>query len=475
MRWKTTFILLTVTIAIGAYVALYEIKQPSPEFQRLRTSQVVRIPRDEVTEITIQGPKSQVVLSREGQTWQLGTPRVRADGEFVQALLSETTSLMSERVLSGSPEQPLELKAFGLDPPAARLTLVANTTPTTLLFGASTAVRENRYVQVEGRPEIFVVSSGLFDRLDQPAEVFRDPLLIRLESWRTDELTVTSVDGTLILVRHDDDWRLTQPFTDRADRAEVGAFLSHLSGLRIKRFVDDAPTAEQLSTWGLDHPTLEVMLSEGEPRIQRTLVFGASVADDASLVYAKRSDEPSLYAVASEDLQALRRDPHGLRATTCFEFFTSQVRKAELTTEGAGWTIERAQDQWRATGSSAVLDAGQVERWLSQLADLRLSGFEDDAPTALSRYGLDPPSAIVAVWTMVHQEPQRLFVGATLPESTNRYGRIEGRDAVVRLPALIAELLGTTLDNLGPPDRTGSSKGRTEEASPQGESTVDTP
>ena len=60
-----------------------------------------------------------------------------------------------------------------------------------------------------------------------------------------------------------------------------------------------------------------------------------------------------------------------------------------------------------------------------------------------SRYGLEPPRATIAIWTEGTEQPQRLLVGDPIEQTQSRYGRIEGRQMVVRLPEIINELIAT--------------------------------
>jgi hypothetical protein len=133
------------------------------------------------------------------------------------------------------------------------------------------------------------------------------------------------------------------------------------------------------------------------------------------------------------------------------EFFTSEVTKIEALQGTSGWTIERKEETWRAKDSDELLDAGRVETFLNTLADLRLSEFVEEHPQDLARYGLEPTAGAISVWTTHQDAPQRLLVGNTMEGSADRYGRIEGREAVVRLPEAITGLISKTVDQFRPP------------------------
>ena len=454
MKWKTTLALMLATIGIGAFISLYEIRQPSPEERERHSRVLVSIPSESVSQIELHTPSVTVSLSRDGTRWRLGPQRLRANEELIGQLLNETASLTAQRIFPASPEKPLDLKAFGLDPAVARLTLTADGTATTRLLGETTPVHNNRYVKRADRPQVAVIAPTLFVVINHPAEEFRDPLLIRFDTWMTDSLTITSPARALTVAHSGMDWRLISPLNDRADRTEVMNLLNSVSGLRIARVLEETPQVEQLSTWGLDAPKAEVTLTlRDEQAASPTVFFGKPLPEDSSLVYAKRSDEPALYAVSATAVDALLQDPNGLRAKACLEFFTSEVTKIEVLQGTTGWTIERKDGVWNSVSDTKLtaLDTARVEGFLNAVADLRLTGFVDEHPQDLARYGLEPPAGTISVWTTNPEKPQRLLVGTTIEGSTNRYGRMEGREAVVSLPGTITGLLQTSLDQFRPP------------------------
>ena len=308
MQWKTTVALLLLTVGIGAYISLYEIRQPLPEERKQLAKRVVDLPLSSVSHISIELPQSKVTLVREGNStnWQLEPQRVRADTELIQRLLHHTNPLTARRVLTGNTDRPLDLAGFGLEPALGQITWAAGGIPTTLLFGETTPVGAARYAKLAGGAEVFVIPPEVFDDANHPPDIFRDPRLLRFSTGAVERISLATPSTTIELTRQGDAWRLTRPLTDQADGAQVDALLRNLVGMRIKRYVDDAPAVEQRSAWGLDHPALELTLALQQPSAGNlTLFFGSPLPEDRSLVYAKRSDEPSLYAVAAVDVKAL--------------------------------------------------------------------------------------------------------------------------------------------------------------------------
>jgi len=472
MKWKTTLILLAVTVGVGAYISLYELKQPGQEQRRRLANQIVGLPTDAVTQLAIEMPDTHLTVVRHDDTWRLNPDGIRVNSTVVNGILGQTRSLIAERSFSSSPEQPLVLNAYGLDPAVGSLSLTTENGTTTVRFGDTTALQNNRYVQVADRPEVFVVSSQLFDLINQPAEAFHDPLLIRFSSWEAKALSARAPSAHYELAQRDGEWHLLQPIVDLADRTKVHALLSHLSRLHTQEMLERSPSAEQLSTWGLDEPVSEITLTAEAPPI--TIHFGhplpsrptaspdegpaspgndsAESADEtfAPRLPAQRSDEPFVYAIDAADLEVLLADPQGLRSRSGFEFFTAQVSQIELTWKETTWTIERVDGTWRTPDTDAEFDQSRIATFLRQLSDLRISEFLDEVPSDLASLGLSPPAGSLTVWTAERDEPQRLLVGAAVGETSDRYARLQPRDVLVELPASVVALLETPLDQLQP-------------------------
>src|SRR3989338_9180072 len=121
MKWKTTLALLLVTVGVGAFISLYEIKQPGTQERERRSRQLLNIPAESVSQIEWRTAAATISLTREGARWRLGPQRVRANEEVIGQLLNETASLTAQRLFPASLDKPLDLKAFGLDPSMAQL------------------------------------------------------------------------------------------------------------------------------------------------------------------------------------------------------------------------------------------------------------------------------------------------------------------------------------------------------------------
>lgn len=446
MRWKTTVGLLILTVGIGTYVSLYELKRPTPEEQVELAKEVVRLPSEDITSVIVESPQANVSLQRRNDSWHLVSPlAVRADDALVQRLLNELNPLEAERVLEGSKATPLSLGEFGLAPPQAMLTAIAGSRTVTVLFGTPTAVGGNRYVTLADSSKVLTVSSRLFDALNHPLDAYRSRELLDVDTWSATQITVASPASSYALRKQAPAgrWQLLEPLMDEAEGAAVSSTLSKLRGLRAERFITDAPQVEQALAWGFDAPFAHITIAFDNKSTPLELFVGKPTTDNPEQRYAKRTDEPTIYAVTKDRVEALLQDPQTLRARTVLDFFANQATKVRVRWQDASWTIEKREGTWQLADDQQALDGSQVDEWLWKLRDVKLTRFVEDEPQSLSRYGLDPPNGTIQVWLTDQQQSKELLIGEAVGQGKARYGRMVGRPSIVELPETLLDLLVT--------------------------------
>lgn len=301
MHWKTTAVLLGLTVAVGAYVSLYELRQPDREARRRQATEVWDVPDDAARLRLAWAGRPEVVLVRDGASWRLTPGGYRADLHYVEGVLG-ALRLHASRTLT-----PHALAEFGLAPPEASLTIDQRT----LLIGRLTPVPGSRYVKLADRPEVHVVDAAAIEAADKPAEHFRDRALLRVEPWEMHQVVWVDRDRVVKVSRSGDAWQLGDP-PQPADDQAVMRWLAQWSSLPISAFVNDAaqPADRDAAQLGAPAQRLELTLDGGRTL---TVSLGAAVPEHPELRYAGRDDEPAqLYGVAEADLDVLEQSSEGL-------------------------------------------------------------------------------------------------------------------------------------------------------------------
>ena len=160
MSFKTTYILFGVLILVVGVFALTQIthrQPPSDVAYVLPTLHDDKITNNDITSIEIQtsGPKyrpEDLIFTRTDSGWQIKDPNVRADHVAVDQVVSDVMRAAREKE---GVDITNDLKKFGLEPPAATVTLKGNDQQWKLNIGDESVGKTNAlvYVTSSDRPK----------------------------------------------------------------------------------------------------------------------------------------------------------------------------------------------------------------------------------------------------------------------------------------------------------------------------------
>ena len=122
MRWQTTAVLAVLLLALGGFYYLYEVRwAPAREEAASRKGRLFVADTKDVTEVVIKRAEDTVRLKRQGEDWDMLEPlRARGSRPAVDETLANLMTAKIDREIVAKPEA---LGEFGLDKPAAEVTL----------------------------------------------------------------------------------------------------------------------------------------------------------------------------------------------------------------------------------------------------------------------------------------------------------------------------------------------------------------
>ena len=205
----------------------------------LRDKRVLHFDRDKVDLIEVTQPSSPAVqLARSGSDWMVKQPiQTRGDYSAVEGLLTRlSTAAMTKLIDPNGPE------SFGLDKPAAVVTLGAGSTRATLEFGEEKdgAV----YARDVARQILFTVDPALATDVKKSVDDFRDKDLFEFRTFNAQRVRVVRGTETFEFQKvagagqnPTDKWqRVSDGKTTDLDTTKVEDFLSKLAALRAQSF-----------------------------------------------------------------------------------------------------------------------------------------------------------------------------------------------------------------------------------------------
>jgi hypothetical protein len=351
------------------------------------------------------------------EDWQLVKPQEhRADPATLDRLAEELSRLRLARVAQYPAK---DLKSFGLDAPAAVLTLQlaeADGKPIDRLLkiGKPVETTEERYVLVDGSNTVGVLAVDLASRLLAEPIKFRDRNLSRFAD--ADRVVLQRGSRKATFAKIDGTWKLTEPLMADAEQADLEDFVNQAARLRADELVADKP--DDLKPYGLDRPEARWQFFLGDREVL-TLLVGER---KGSRAFARL---PSSTLVFLLDPRLTARALGEYRSRTLWSpaLDASQIETLEFGYGEQPFVLQKVNDVWQVPGKPEVkVGKEAVSDTLAALAGLRAERTVVDQGADLKLYGLDPVHLVLTIHTRTGKRV--LHIGGPEGESQRRYARL---------------------------------------------------
>ena len=337
------------------------------------------------------------VLQRDltNRLWRLVWPPslARADNARIEDSLQRLQALGIHQFISDDPKADLE--SFGLATPELELSLGQGTNAfVRLQFGASPTNQPGQvYAHRVGQNTIFTVSRNLLDPWrGASANDFRDPHLLVLTE-PVQRIEVRGQDNFSLQHQTNDTWRIL-PENLPADDALVKKLLDTLSGLEIVQFTKDVVNPPDLPAYGLAPPVRQYVLQAASTNgaasvtnvVLADLHFGTNQEDR---IFARRTDESSVYAVKLADFQRLPAAGWLLRDRKVWPFSIDDVARVTIQQQGkTRQMVRKGPHAWSlAPGSQGIINDLAVEETVRGLVQVSAAEWVARGQQNRARYG----------------------------------------------------------------------------------------
>jgi len=461
MRWVTTVVLLVVLAGLGVYIAFN--KESLSSEATLNTGREKRVfsafkPAD-ASKIGVTNAKGAFSFEKSGETgWKMTAPRTgAADLAAIDAILSDLEFLEARRSFDAA--EP----SFELESPRATVVVESGAAKRTIAIGAADAMQGGVYAKVtegDGPARVVRIEKRLFEALDKDASQFRDKKLSTLAAWQIEKLTIESPAGGKILAEKEGgNWIFKEPFVARGDSEKIRELQNSILGVQAVEFVNDAPAAADLATYGLDAPRWTVTF-EGAPKEigatdpakaagpVETFRFGAEAPNDA--LYASKQGG-GVITVSDAVVSTLKTEFDSLRDHRLFSRPAETLSRIEIAPKDGKKTVlvaekkkkEGADDdhsfsspepEWKLEEPSAApADRDKVAELARKFKELKADSF---APRGkdLASFGLAEPSLTIAATLETGGETWTLLVGSPTEDGASRYAKTAVEDHVYVVP-----------------------------------------
>jgi hypothetical protein len=436
MRWQTTAVLAALLLVLGGFYYVYEIRwAPARDEAAARKGRLFTADSKDVTEIVIKRPEETVKLKRAGDEWEMLEPlRTRGSRGAVDETLANLMTAKIDREIAAKPES---LTDFGLDKPAADVTLTLKDGKTLgVALGGKTPTGVWVYARERDKPAVFVLGESVLRDTTRALSDFRDRTILGFDPKAVTGFDVNLPDETLAVENTDGAWRLTRPAPRRADSETISDFLDKLNAQKVREFVADNPSSR--TPYGLDRPIrLTIYTGRDKDRVGRTLLLG-KVDPAKKGLYVMRPDEPTVLLVPEELWTAVPKNVAVLRNKTLVDVDRDKVAKLEIESPKGTVAVARDKDQWKIVAPEAVpTDQVEVGAVLSRVRELRAQGFLSDDASGIAKY-LAKPEVKVTLTPQGGGAPTTLLLGPsreTRGGTASAYAAVAGAGPVALVDA----------------------------------------
>lgn len=446
MKTKTTLILLTVVLALAAFIIFYERKLPNTEAALRQSQNVVNFNRDKLDGIIIQNGDDKIELRRHDHKWRLEAPiKDQADSSLVDNLIFDLEGWQKETTISAKEMEAdkSKLGEFGLTKPKLRLKLIGPDAPPELLLGKDAALEGKMYVRFENSKDIFVTSQSVKKAIEKKADEFRDRKLTDLTTAQVSRLVLKTAAGEMELEKKGDHWEIVRPLRARGDDQKIGDLIAQVTTARIQQFVAD--DRGDLHPFGLAAPRGSITLfGENDKSAGRTdssrgeqgqmLQVGAVPEKEKDQVYVRFSSRSFVYTLPKKIEEVLNTKPNDVRDRHLVRIDKNILDRITIDAPGKAKTVlARKDENWTmASRNNTPANSSEVQRLIELVTNEQVTKFVEDVASDLPKYGLDNPQLQLTFSSFASENTAETKAGEH-PFATIAFGKIDGDNVYARV------------------------------------------
>src|SRR5947199_176212 len=406
MRWQTTAILAVVLLALGAFYYVYEIRG-GPERAKVEAQKgrLWTVDAADVTEVELRRGGEVVTLKREPDGWRLvGPVTARGDRGKVDETLTTLTTARVDREIESAPTR---LDAYGLDKPAAVVTLrlkngrqlglqlgVKNPTGVWVYAREVDKAKQGAYAMRPGESSVLLLPAEAWAIVPKNVAVLRNKVVVEVDRDKVARVDLESPKGKVALTQEQNRWRIVAPENLPADQVESGALLFKLRDLKAQAFLtDDASGIPRY----LARPTVRVTVTETGAAAPTTVLLAPAPdrRGGKAMAYAAVAGRGPVVIVGADALDGLARSVTDLRDRTVLPALEPRdVKTVRVRAGGQTVVVERSGEaDWRMVeGGTGAAKGSNVENLLYTLRGLKWNAIDAPGGQDPVRYRLDAPT-----------------------------------------------------------------------------------
>ncbi|MGD8538424.1 MAG: DUF4340 domain-containing protein [Candidatus Aminicenantes bacterium] len=411
MKFKTTFILLLVFMALLVFIFLFDVKDVGKEAPG---DKLVNLSSEDVESIYFKTEEGTITFKREGEdNWLISEPiEAKADRFEVDRIANDFSNLEIDRVVEEVPE---DLEKYGIPQKEISLKFKGKEDPVKVLVGMENPLDQKFFAKREDETRVVLIASTHKTLLEKKVFDFREKKIFQYETDDVKGIELRSGDIQWAAEKSEEEWFLKNPVASLAEKSDITSLLSSLSDLKAKEFVSEEKNEEEMKKFMLDTPEHTITLQM--PLENQEVIFFIQKVEDK--LYATTSLSSKIVEVEDTIISKLEKDPLEIRETEVADFYAWEVNKVSLERGDLSFAVleDEKEDKWHFdSAEKEEADMDKIEEFVRKIEALEAEEFIDP-PLELKEFGLDPPAAKVTIRVKEDEEESEeisVLIGNTI-------------------------------------------------------------
>lgn len=357
-NWKRFFFLTAAILALGTYYFYSDFQTRLKNEDLVQSKKLMVLPEGtEMISFLLESQgKDALELVKEDSDWWVNKPRRYKAEDFVaEGLRTALTVTTWERSF---PLAEVDLGDMGLKSPAQKVTVVVSGSQHSeskrLLIGRETPTSRYVYAMWEKGQEVFMLHDQFARSFDKSLYAVRKKRIFDIPAADIYAVDIHLEGKSFTLVKRNGKWHAVSQGPEIADPALVETFVSELTSLYVKEFLD-----------GLNPKNPDLGLSPGKYSITITRISSLSYVlwvgkenKEKKAFYVLKEGEETVLLLPADKIKGIPRDRDSFRKKRLHaELDLKKLEKIYLRKATHELTLVKVGDQWKfQSGKVSSLD-----------------------------------------------------------------------------------------------------------------------
>lgn len=323
MKKGRNLLLLVLVLVVLGGVLLYLNSHPAKKSSdsttaNTQTIDIAKLDSKKISKITLKTKSSVLNITKNGTKWASDSaPGINLSEASVESLLTNFASMQAEKVIANNLN---DIAQYGLQAPSAIATVtMEDGSVKEFSLGSKSPDGSYYYLILKGNNKIYTVASTVGDIFSYTVNNLIDASIPTLDSQNVTYLKFTHKGQKPVEFKINDNksqtytnsvmsWLMTSPYSMMygVNDQNLGTTINAAISIKINTVVD--PNATNLSKYGLDKPSLDLVVKDTKNTLH--LIFGND--EDADNTYFKLASSNAVYTCSKSSLDAFNVKPFEL-------------------------------------------------------------------------------------------------------------------------------------------------------------------